>query len=154
MGTCEIAAVFFAIPLIGYWGRRSTLIFTVFMALATVVSAVAFHEGSDGCDSCHHLETLSLGLLKFALTGNFVAMTILITEMFPTVIRDIAFGGASFCARVSSCTSPAVIAMCDYIGMNPLITIIPPLLFACILNWWLPETLHKDMPDYIPEERE
>jgi hypothetical protein len=71
MGTCELVAVFFAIPMIGKWGRRFTLLFTYYMTLVTGAFAIGFHEGSDDCESCHVLETISLGLLKFALSANF-----------------------------------------------------------------------------------
>jgi hypothetical protein len=81
-------------------------------------------------------------------------MAILITEVFPTVIRDIAFGASSFCARISSGLSPFVILVFREIGMNPLISILGAAILASTVSWWLPETLNKPMPDYIKEERE
>jgi hypothetical protein len=94
------------------------------MTLVTGAFAIGFHESSEGCEFCHILETISLGLLKFALSANFCAMAILITEIFPTVIRDIAFGASSFSARISSGLSPFVILLFRQMSLNPLISIL------------------------------
>lgn len=47
MGTCEMAAVFIAIPMIGSWGRRGTMLFTFYFGLFASIMAVIFHEISD-----------------------------------------------------------------------------------------------------------
>lgn len=81
-------------------------------------------------------------------------MAIFITEIFPTVIRDIAFGAVSTVSRVSAGLSPLVIAICVDDGVNPLVTVPLFLLIASSVTWLLPETLHANMPDYIIEEKE
>lgn len=154
MGSCEMIAVFAAIPLIGRWGRRATLLFTYFLALGAGTLAIIFHAVSDDWGFCHIVETLSLGALKFALEGNFSAIAIIITEIFPTVIRDVAFGAASTFARVAAATCPFMIQLFVEFEMNPLICIIPCIILATLTSWKLPETIHKDMPDYILEEKE
>ena len=110
MGTAELLAVFAAIPMIGGWGRRASLLITFYTALISSLVAVIVHAVEDDCDSCHIVETLALGLLKFALSANFCTIAIIITEIFPTVIRDIAFGAVSTVSRFASGLSPFVIA--------------------------------------------
>ena len=43
MGTAELVAVFAAIPMIGSWGRRATLLITFYGALLSSLVAVIFH---------------------------------------------------------------------------------------------------------------
>lgn len=152
MGTAELVAVFAAIPMIGSWGRRATLLITFYGALLSSLVAVIFH--AINWDNCHIVETLSLGLLKFALSACFCAIAIIITEIFPTVIRDIAFGAVSTVSRFASGVSPFVIAVWSNDGVNPLITTLFFLLLASSVSWLLPETLNSEMPDYIIEEKE
>jgi OCT family organic cation transporter-like MFS transporter 4/5 len=75
------------------------------------------------------------------------------TEVFPTVIRGIAIGAASTCARVSSGLSPVLILYFEANSMNPLLPIVACLVIAGAISHGLPETLHKDMPDFISEEK-
>lgn len=90
-------------------------------------------------------------LAMFGLGCAFPAIYVLSGELFPTVIRSIGTGSASSFGRVGGMASP----MFEYLKKFSLA--IPPLIFAgmlivaCILTYFLPETIGRDLPNSIED---
>ena len=71
------------------------------------------------------------------------------SELFPTVVRALAFGACSTMGRVSSSFTPMLLSVSNSIGINPLIITVISLAISTGLSFVLPETKGKPMKDYL-----
>ena len=153
MGTFELFGVFFAMLLIWKFGRKSCYIFTLVLPMVAAIFAIIFHSlYENGCESCSYVETVSLGLMKFSFSANFCIVCVYMSELFPTVVRALAFGACSTMGRVSSSFTPLLLSVSNNAGVNPLIITVLSLAISSLLSFFLPETKGKPMKDYLQED--
>ncbi|OQV11515.1 Organic cation transporter protein [Hypsibius exemplaris] len=89
---------------------------------------------------------------RFCLAGSYAVVFVYGSELFPTVLRNTAFGICIFCHTSGGVIAPQVILLGKVIHES-----VPFVIFGscCLLSYILvlsqPETLHKKMPDTIDE---
>jgi MFS family permease len=117
MGLCEIAACGAAIILMEY-GRRTS--FTIFIVGAIIA---CFGAAFEDFYSSNLAQMVFLGVLRFGLAAALCVMFTLTSELFPTIIRSIAFGACSTLSRASSMTAPVIVELGIMMSLDPLILI-------------------------------
>ncbi|XP_035218747.1 organic cation transporter protein-like isoform X2 [Stegodyphus dumicola] len=101
-GALEIpayASVFFGIK---KWGRRPTLTFFMLVGGCACAAIIAVPE------SISWLSTAFAMIGKFCISGSFGILYLYTSELFPTVVRNVAIGTCSMWARVGSILAPFV----------------------------------------------
>ncbi|GFQ82023.1 organic cation transporter protein [Trichonephila clavata] len=93
------ALVFFSIK---KWGRRPTIV--SFMAVLGLAYGAMLLVPAD----LPWLGTSFAMLGKFCVTGSFGLLYLYTTELFPTVVRNVALGSCSMFARIGSILAPFV----------------------------------------------
>nr|CAD7456248.1 unnamed protein product [Timema tahoe] len=88
---------------------------------------------------------------KLAITASYGTVYVFSAEQFPTVIRNVALGASSTCARVGGILAPYVNLLADYWQPLPLLIFGVLALTAGLFSLLLPETLDKKLPDTIEE---
>lgn len=100
------------------------------------------------------IQLYSLGLLRFGISGCWTTLFTATSESFPTVIRSVAFGACSAAARISGMMAPAIVELGLEYEIDPLLIVFVVLVLMTVVSFKTPETLNKDLPDFIPEEDE
>jgi OCT family organic cation transporter-like MFS transporter 4/5 len=98
-------------------------------------------------------QSICLGLMRFGLAAAFDVVFTLTSELFPTVVRSSAFGACSTLSRISSMMAPAIVEVGMEMQLQPLVGITLVLIVNSICSLKIPETLNRDLPDYIEEEK-
>uniref|UniRef100_A0A3P9B5C7 Solute carrier family 22 member 5 n=1 Tax=Maylandia zebra TaxID=106582 RepID=A0A3P9B5C7_9CICH len=88
---------------------------------------------------------------KFGFTMAFSIVYIYTAEIYPTVLRNIGMGMCSSAARVGSITAPYVIFLGTYNKVLPYILMGSLTIASSVVNLFLPETLHKDLPETVEQ---
>ncbi|CAL1572924.1 unnamed protein product [Knipowitschia caucasica] len=88
---------------------------------------------------------------KFGFTMAFGIVYIFTAELYPTVIRNAGMGLCSSAARVGSITAPYVIHLGTYSRALPYLVMGSLTVASCGLNYFLPETLNKDLPETMDQ---
>ncbi|GFT87340.1 organic cation transporter protein [Nephila pilipes] len=128
------------------WGRRPTIV--AFMAVLGLAYASILLVPAD----LSWLGTSFAMVGKFCVTGSFGLLYLYTTELFPTVVRNVALGSCSMCARVGSILAPFVRELGK--ATHPAV---PNLMFALLalsaslLTLLLPETRGQELPDSLQE---
>uniref|UniRef100_A0A3Q0S8X8 Solute carrier family 22 member 5 n=1 Tax=Amphilophus citrinellus TaxID=61819 RepID=A0A3Q0S8X8_AMPCI len=105
-------------------------------------------------DTFHHV-ALALEMTgKFGFTMAFSIVYIYTAEIYPTVLRNIGMGMCSSAARVGSITAPYVIFLGTYNKVLPYILMGSLTIASSVVNFFLPETLHKDLPETVEQMQE
>lgn len=144
----QIPGTLFSIWSMKTLGRKNTLIYANLLSgiscliIAFLPSTATWAKTALG----------SIGM--FGLSVCFPTVYIYSGELFPTVIRNIAVGSSSMCARMGSMVAPFVAGLSKVDSfMAPIIFGIVPIIGA-ILCLPLPETLDCQLPDTIEEAEE
>uniref|UniRef100_A0A3Q4GJB1 Solute carrier family 22 member 5 n=1 Tax=Neolamprologus brichardi TaxID=32507 RepID=A0A3Q4GJB1_NEOBR len=87
---------------------------------------------------------------KFGFTMAFSIVYIYTAEIYPTVLRNIGMGMCSSAARVGSITAPYVIFL-TYNKVLPYVLMGSLTIASSVVNLFLPETLHKDLPETVEQ---
>ncbi|XP_048240127.1 organic cation transporter protein-like [Haliotis rufescens] len=97
-----------------------------------------------------------------AMIGRFGATDCIIyifsAELFPTVVRNSGIGSSSFSGRVGAIISPHIVSLGAVVG-GDFSKAVPLAVFgslsevAGILALWLPETMHKELPESINDAK-
>ncbi|XP_013191047.2 organic cation transporter protein [Amyelois transitella] len=82
--------------------------------------------------------------------GGYSAMYTFTSELFPTVVRNMAVGASSTTSRVGSMLAPFVAGASGGPWVAPTIFAIAPLI-AAVAVWFLPETKGKKLMDHLNE---
>ncbi|XP_071754948.1 solute carrier family 22 member 4-like [Centroberyx gerrardi] len=95
--------------------------------------------------------TLTLVMIgKIAVTGAFGFLYLYTTELFPTVVRNMALGSLSMASRVGSTVSPYIAFIGTYNKFLPYILMAGATIISGLLSLLLPETKDQELPDLIP----
>uniref|UniRef100_A0A3B4G7U1 Solute carrier family 22 member 5-like n=1 Tax=Pundamilia nyererei TaxID=303518 RepID=A0A3B4G7U1_9CICH len=90
---------------------------------------------------------------KFGFTMAFSIVYIYTAEIYPTVLRNIGMGMCSSAARVGSITLTFVplLFLGTYNKVLPYILMGSLTIASSVVNLFLPETLHKDLPETVEQ---
>ncbi|XP_069573247.1 solute carrier family 22 member 4 isoform X2 [Brachyistius frenatus] len=91
---------------------------------------------------------------KFGFTMAFSIVYIYTAEIYPTVLRNVGMGMCSSAARIGSITAPYVIYLGTYNKALPYILMGSLTIASSVVNFFLPETLHKDLPERVEQMQE
>ncbi|XP_071760995.2 organic cation/carnitine transporter 2-like [Centroberyx gerrardi] len=96
--------------------------------------------------------TLTLVMMgKMAVTGAFGFVYLYATELFPTVVRNMAIGSLSMASRIGSTAAPYIAFIGTYNKFIPYILMGGVTIVAGLLSLLLPETKDQELPDLIPQ---
>ncbi|KAM3601016.1 uncharacterized protein V6R79_006146 [Siganus canaliculatus] len=105
-------------------------------------------------DTLHYV-ALALEMTgKFGFTMAFSIVYIYTAEIYPTVLRNVGMGMCSSAARIGSITAPYVIYLGTYNKVLPYILMGSLTAAASVVNFFLPETLNRDLPETVEEMQE
>ncbi|XP_076054880.1 beta-alanine transporter isoform X2 [Oratosquilla oratoria] len=143
-GVAELPTYLFLWPAMEYWGRRWTLCFSMIVGGSACIATVLTQE-----DPVVTLVLYCVG--KFGISSSFVALPLMASELYPTVVRGI---GLSVSA-VAGMIGPVVIPLVNYLGAEmmvlPLIIMGVLLVLGGVFSLFLPETLHQHLPQTLEE---
>ncbi|XP_049951899.1 organic cation transporter protein-like, partial [Schistocerca serialis cubense] len=88
---------------------------------------------------------------KLGITAAYGTLYIFSTEQFPTVIRNVALGASSTCARVGGILAPFVNILAEYWRPLPLVIFGALSLATQATALLLPETMNQNLPDTVAE---
>ncbi|KAL2102558.1 hypothetical protein ACEWY4_001726 [Coilia grayii] len=88
---------------------------------------------------------------KFGITTAFCVVYAVTSELFPTVVRNMAMGTCSMAARIGSIVSPFIIYLGNYYRYLPYLLIGTLAVFSGLLCFVLPETFGRVLPETITE---
>uniref|UniRef100_A0A8C3G3F3 Solute carrier family 22 member 5 n=1 Tax=Cyclopterus lumpus TaxID=8103 RepID=A0A8C3G3F3_CYCLU len=88
---------------------------------------------------------------KFGFTMAFSIVYIYTAELYPTVLRNVGMGMCSSAARIGSITAPYVIYLGTYNKVLPYILMGSLTIASSVVNFFLPETLNKDLPETVEQ---
>ncbi|KAF6721099.1 Solute carrier family 22 member 5 [Oryzias melastigma] len=91
---------------------------------------------------------------KFGFTMAFSIVYIYTAELYPTVLRNVGMGVCSSAARIGSITAPYIIYLGTYDKVLPYILMGSLTISSSIVNLFLPETLHRDLPETVEQMQE
>ncbi|NP_957143.1 solute carrier family 22 member 4 [Danio rerio] len=88
---------------------------------------------------------------KLCVTAAFCVVYAVTSELFPTVVRNMAMGSCSMTARIGSIISPFIIYLGNYYRYIPYIVIGGLALFSGVMSLLLPESKGKVLPETIAQ---
>ncbi|XP_030649522.1 solute carrier family 22 member 5-like [Chanos chanos] len=88
---------------------------------------------------------------KFGITAAFCVVYAVTSELFPTVIRNMAMGTCSMAARIGTIISPFIIYLGTYYKYLPYILMGSLAVFGGLFCFLLPETFGKALPETIEQ---
>ncbi|XP_011609712.2 solute carrier family 22 member 5-like isoform X1 [Takifugu rubripes] len=88
---------------------------------------------------------------KFGITASFCVVYAVSSEVFATVIRNMAMGCCSMAARVGTIISPFIIYLGQYYKSLPYILMGSLAICGAVACLLLPETHKKPLPETIPQ---
>ncbi|KAK7791369.1 hypothetical protein R5R35_007908 [Gryllus longicercus] len=144
-GAVEIPAYSFLLLTLNRWGRKTILCGCMLLGGISLLLTIAVPS-----NTVWLLITLAM-VGKLAITASYGTIYVFTAEQFPTVIRNVALGSASTCARVGGILAPYANILADYWTPLPLIIFGALAFTGGLLSLLLPETLDKKLPDTIEE---
>ncbi|XP_056099062.1 solute carrier family 22 member 4 [Rhinichthys klamathensis goyatoka] len=139
----EVPAFIIAMLLLRFCGRRLCQASTLLMggAMIFIIQLIP--------TDLMELATLLEMLGKLGVTAAFCVVYAVTSELFPTVVRNMAMGTCSMMARIGSIVSPFIIYLGNYYRYIPYIVIGSLAVFAGLITLLLPETKGKVLPETI-----
>ncbi|XP_064635292.1 organic cation transporter protein-like [Lineus longissimus] len=128
-------------------GRRYTMGGFLFFGGLCLFSAIPLLNRPD-------LQPLTMALVMLAkctFQGAFGTVYIFSAELFPTVARNIGVGTGSSFARAGALLSPQLARLEDLWRPLPLIIFGCMGVFTGVMNFFLPETLNKALPESLED---
>jgi MFS family permease len=144
----ETIATFLVSYFINIIGRKTAAIFCFLLcALAFMLIALVpliFSKGSS------EIIVICLSFLaRASVSAEFNLFYIYIAELFPTSVRNMAFGLCNNIGRLGGILSSHVPSLCKLLRLNPYIFLSFALILSAVLSSFLEETLNKEMKDLI-----
>ncbi|XP_068085489.1 organic cation transporter protein isoform X3 [Anabrus simplex] len=144
-GAVEVPAYTFLILTLNRWGRKSILCGCMLLGGAALLLTLAVPIELNWL-------TITLAMIgKLAVTASYGTIYVFTAEQFPTVIRNVALGASSTCARAGGITAPYINLLADTWRSLPLLIFGVMITTGGLLALQLPETLNKKLPDTIQE---
>ncbi|XP_071762816.1 solute carrier family 22 member 4 [Centroberyx gerrardi] len=88
---------------------------------------------------------------KFGVTSAFCVVYAVTSELFPTVVRNMAMGTCSMAARIATIISPFIIYLGKYYKSLPYILMGSLAIFGSLLCLLLPESFGRVLPETMPQ---
>ena len=143
-GAVEIPAYSFLLVTLNRLGRRNILCGCMITAGTMLLLTMFVPEG-------HWLAIVLAMLGKLAITSSYGTIYVFSTEQFPTVIRNVALGACSTCARVGGILAPYFNLLGDIWKPLPYIIFGSMAVTGGLLSLMLPETVNKNLPETIAD---
>ncbi|GLG96483.1 GH14183 [Gryllus bimaculatus] len=144
-GAVEIPAYIFLLLTLNRWGRKSILCGSMLAGGAALLLTIAVPTEEKWL-----IITLAM-VGKLAVTASYGTIYIVTAEQFPTVIRNVALGASSTCARAGGITAPYINLLADVWKSLPLLVFGGLITIGGFLALQLPETANKKLPDTFEE---
>ncbi|XP_021479766.2 solute carrier family 22 member 4 [Oncorhynchus mykiss] len=144
-GVVEVPAYFIALVLLRYCSRHLCQSSTLFLG-GTVILFINIVP-TDLPEVAVFLEMVG----KFAITAAFCVVYAVTSELFPTVVRNMAMGTCSMAARIVTILSPFIIYLGNYYKNLPYIFIGSLAIFGGLCCFILPETYGRVLPETISQ---
>eukprot|EP00112_Aurelia_sp_Birch-Aquarium-sp1_P014167 Seg304.1_Seg304.3 transcript_id=Seg304.1_Seg304.3/GoldUCD/mRNA.D3Y31 product="Solute carrier family 22 member 6-A" protein_id=Seg304.1_Seg304.3/GoldUCD/D3Y31 len=148
----ELPALVFAAVLFRWVGRRSPIIcYFALSGTACIIAGSLPMRTGNGKDLTI-FKTIFAFIGKFFVSAAFSTLKIFTTELFPTVVRNTAFGCCIFWTRVGGVIAPQILLLGIYtIKELPYVLFGIISLSAAVTAWILPETKGMKLLDTIEE---
>eukprot|EP00106_Octopus_bimaculoides_P002413 XP_014769855.1 PREDICTED: organic cation transporter protein-like isoform X2 [Octopus bimaculoides] len=152
-GLAEIPAYIILIFTLDRLGRKPLYCTsTILSGIACIISGFAHVWGKD----LPWISTTLALIGKFAISSSFAIIFNLTTELFPTVVRNSAFGLSSSVGRIGSMLAPYIMLSGNYIPSKfgpslPFIMFGVVSVIAGFLSLLLPETKGQNLPETIKD---
>ncbi|KAJ8921692.1 hypothetical protein NQ315_010602 [Exocentrus adspersus] len=147
MGLVELPSYVVTVYVMDRLGRRSLTAFDMIVGGLCCIIAANLATGSVA-------STTFVFIGKFLIAGSFAIIYNYSAELFPTVIRNSAMGLGAMCARTSGALTPLITLLDSFDPKMPAIIFAVIALISGLLVMFLPETLHKSMPQTIQDGEE
>lgn len=145
-GALEMPSYLVVFCAISRYGRRIVYMICMLCGGIACAAIIAVPE------NVPYLSTVFAMIGKFCITGTFGILYLYSSELFPTVVRNVAIGSCSTCARVGSIVAPFVRELGKATHSS-----VPNAIYACLaissslLALLLPETNNKKIADTLEE---
>lgn len=145
-GALEVPSYLVVFYAISRYGRRIVYMICMLVGGTACAAIIAVPE------SIPYLATAFAMVGKFCITGTFGILYLYTSELFPTVVRNVAIGSCSTCARIGSIIAPFVRELGKATHLS-----VPNSIYACLaissglLALLLPETNNKKIADTLEE---
>jgi len=153
MGLAEVPGIALCVFLLNKVGGRKALIFFSGTSSIFLLGVALFQSFS-------HLGTLVCAMIaKMLLSGSFNVNYAYTGEVFPTLIRNQAYGSCSFVSRIAAILTPFLIYIGKLYSMSIPYTVMSVVGMFCVLAFYkMPDTKGKPIPDtmadILQQERE
>ncbi|XP_033637301.1 organic cation transporter protein-like [Asterias rubens] len=154
LGLVEIPGYVVSYFMLEWWGRRPSLSLAHFIAgVSGVLCACIPVTTAGGFDMTAVITTFAL-IGKLGVTISFGVDFVYGAEIFPTTIRNGAFGFCSFAARIGGILAPFVLYLKDVSPFIPLNIFGALSLIAAVIVLVLPETHKRALPETLTDGEE
>ncbi|XP_071397636.1 solute carrier family 22 member 4 [Centroberyx affinis] len=141
----EVPAYFIALLLLRYCSRHFCQSSTLFLGGTMILCVHLIPTDLPGV--AIFLEMLG----KFGVTAAFCVVYAVTSELFPTVVRNMAMGTCSMAARIATIISPFIIYLGKYYKSLPYILMGSFAIFGGLLCFLLPESFGRVLPETMPQ---
>lgn len=147
-GVVEIPANLLIFPLMYRVGRQPSQAWTLIITgVSTAVCSIMIYEAVDG-----PVITILALLGKFFITMAFTVLSLYVVEMFPTSVRGETYTLNYMAGALTSLAAPFMGPPLEDIWVPlPFVVYGALALVAGLLIFFLPETLHSDLPETIED---
>ena len=151
MALAETISTIFISYYINIIGRRTAAIYS-FLICAVSFLLIAITPIALPHKSAEMVILVLSFFARAAVSAEFNLFYIYIGELFPTSVRNMAFGLCNNIGRIGGILSAHVPFLCSALSINPSVFLSIILVLAAICSSFLEETLNKDMTDIIHPE--
>ncbi|OQV14605.1 Carcinine [Hypsibius exemplaris] len=147
----ELPANFAVWPLVQHWGRRWTLITSMILGGVCCITTI-FVPRSEAYSDTVMLACLLIG--KFCSTCADIVIYLYSGELLPTALRSLGIGVVSTMGMLGYIVVPFVLAsgrLGPAYRTIPLVAIGALMVLGALTNLFLPETLHRKLPESVEE---
>ncbi|XP_061784007.1 solute carrier family 22 member 13-like [Nerophis lumbriciformis] len=141
-GVSELPAHLLCIWILELWGRKLSLVLTLFASGAVCLPTLAFSQG----------DVVAVSVLvttgKFFFTWASSVCMVYIHELFPTSVRQTAVSMVSLVSRVGGLLAPPLNLLAFYHWSLPIVVFSSLALLSGASVIFLPETRSQELPDY------
>jgi MFS transporter, OCT family, solute carrier family 22 (organic cation transporter), member 4/5 len=144
-GAVEFPACIFLLFTLNRWGRKAILAGTMLLGAVSLLISVIIPK------TLNWLIIVFAMLGKMSITASYGTIYIFSAEQFPTVIRNVALGASSVCARFGGIVAPYLNYLSQFWEPFPYIVFGVATLVGGLLSLFLPETSNKELPETLED---
>jgi len=148
----ELPAFLMIIYILKRFGRRYPLCFYFAIGGAACIVAASIPNKTKGGKDIKMVSTVFALFGKFFIAAGFASIFLFTSELFPTIIRNVAMGGCTFWTRVGGMVAPQILLISQYTFKElPFLVFGGLSLVAAGVSLLLPETRGIRLPDTVEE---